>query len=73
MSGSGKAHIWDVSTPLKTLAEHASPAPNFAAQPAHTMDLHKGEGFALDWSGLDAGRLATGDIKGSIFRLNPKP
>lgn len=41
------------------------------SKPAFTFRGHKEEGFALDWSSVKAGRLATGDCAGSIHIWAP--
>ena len=67
-SGEGKVHIWDLAAPLKALQSSPSPAPHFDVQPAHTVGKHKDEGFALDWSPVAAGVLASGDCANMIWR-----
>jgi len=74
-SDTGRVYMWDISRELVTLgAMPAAAAPNAAALrgsyetlPIHSFKGHKDEGYALDWSPVKAGRMASGDCKRDIF------
>eukprot|EP01112_Ceratiomyxa_fruticulosa_P021095 TRINITY_DN7344_c0_g2_i2.p1 TRINITY_DN7344_c0_g2~~TRINITY_DN7344_c0_g2_i2.p1 ORF type:complete len:526 (-),score=144.48 TRINITY_DN7344_c0_g2_i2:56-1633(-) len=65
-SETGKVHIWNV-TPLIAALDFPPENKIPPTQPLHTFSKHTNEGFALDWSPLTRGRLASGDIDGNIF------
>eukprot|EP01039_Chlorochromonas_danica_P007953 gene7953-8773_t len=70
MSDTGKAHIFDLTGTVKSLMAHGprQAPPN---KPAFTFAGHKTEGYALDWSSVQAGQLATGDCTGLIHIWRP--
>lgn len=70
MSETGHNHIYDLSHVLKSMM---SKGPRAAAptKPIFSFTGHRSEGFALDWSPVVAGRLATGDCHGKIHVWNP--
>lgn len=63
----GRVHIWDLANAVKSLNE---PGTVFDAKvsPMHTVQAHKSEGYAMDWSSVGTiGRLLTGDNDGQIY------
>lgn len=71
MSDSRHVNIFDLST---TVASMATKGPRAAAptKPAFSWDGHRDEGFALDWSRVVTGQLATGDCSGAIHIWNQR-
>ena len=70
-SDTGKVYIWNVAPWLRSLdAPSASKLPT--ARPLQALN-HRTEGFALDWSPLEAaaGCLLTGDCAGGIYLWRP--
>lgn len=61
----GKVHIFDLSKHIKALD---MPAAKKLKSPGALFSFagHKTEGFALDWSPVTAGRLATGDCAAGL-------
>lgn len=81
MADTGYAHIYDIS---ETYQSMLAKGPRTAApsKPFFTFKGHREEGFAIDWSPVTAGRLATGDCSGQIYiwnsdgahwQVDPKP
>jgi len=70
----GKVHIWDVA-PLVTAVDAEDPASQRvpSGSPGFTYEGHPDEGYAMAWSSVDAGRLATGDCKKHIYVWHPGP
>lgn len=68
--------IWDASAQLEQLAAIAADAEETSASvhlaPRH-MHKHASEGYALDWSPVSAGRLASGDCTSAIHVWEPAP
>lgn len=69
--------MWDLSTQLNELKDEAAPAAGsqgrvhkVAARHVHT---HSSEGYAVDWSPVAAGRLASGDCRSRIHVWEPTP
>lgn len=71
MAETGHAHIFDVNAALKGMMQGAGPRPSPPSGPVYTFSGHKEEGYAIDWSPVQAGRLATGDCAGAIHVWNP--
>lgn len=69
MADTGSAHIFDLTASYKAMMEK-NPRPPPPTGPAFTFRGHKAEGYALDWSSVIAGRLATGDCNGAIHIWN---
>ncbi|KAF7732578.1 ribosome biosynthesis protein rrb1 [Apophysomyces ossiformis] len=66
-SESGKVHIWDLSPYVSSLDTPGTVLPK-ATKPWGTIHNHgREEGYALDWSPLDTGRLLSGDNAGHIY------
>lgn len=65
MADSGHAHIYDISATFQSMLAKGPrvPAPT---KPLFTFKGHREEGFAIDWSPVTSGRLATGDCAGAI-------
>lgn len=67
-SETGKVHIWDVAPFVRSLDTPGTPTPQKTSQPMYTVSSHgHNEGFAMDWSLLDTGRLLTGDVNKNIY------
>ncbi|XP_033753509.1 glutamate-rich WD repeat-containing protein 1-like [Pecten maximus] len=72
----GKVYIWDLTRPLQAVNDsnimavytrnEESPPPVFS------FSGHQTEGYALDWSPMSPGRLATGDCSKNIHVWNPQ-
>lgn len=62
-------HIWDLKDQIRDL-DIPLPHKIKNPQPIFTFNGHKDEGFALDWSKVVEGRLASGDCKSSIHVWN---
>jgi len=63
-SDTGNVHLFDVSRSLQTLN---FPCEGAGAWTVSTLTGHKTEGYALDWSAVRPGRLATGDCANTII------
>ncbi|XP_033107361.1 glutamate-rich WD repeat-containing protein 1-like isoform X2 [Anneissia japonica] len=61
----GRVHIFDLSPSLKSLEVTGQRQPS-KSNPLHTFAGHQIEGYAIDWSRLVPGRLASGDCKKNI-------
>ena len=70
MADDGKAHIFDAVAVVQGLMNPGTPAGAIPKKPAYTFHKHMQEGYALDWSPKEAGRLATGDCGGLIHVWN---
>jgi ribosome assembly protein RRB1 len=70
MADTSHAHIFDISSVLRGFMQGAGPRPNPPNAPVFTFKGHKDEGYALDWSPVQAGRLASGDCAGAIHIWN---
>ncbi|KAI8146103.1 WD40-repeat-containing domain protein [Fennellomyces sp. T-0311] len=69
----GKVHIYDLSPYMKSLDVPGTPLPK-STKPFATVNNHgRYEGYAMDWSPLDAGRLLTGDNAGLIYNTIVRP
>ena len=69
MADTGHAHIFDLSTSLKSMMSKG-PRAQAPTKSMYTFRGHRAEGYALDWSPSVAGRLATGDCAGAIHIWN---
>eukprot|EP01026_Neomeris_dumetosa_P050243 TRINITY_DN439_c0_g1_i2.p1 TRINITY_DN439_c0_g1~~TRINITY_DN439_c0_g1_i2.p1 ORF type:complete len:415 (+),score=63.91 TRINITY_DN439_c0_g1_i2:1049-2293(+) len=68
---SGSVQIWEVSEQLQQLVSDSSGGSHKAIQmKPKASHSHGVEGFALDWSPVTAGQLASGNNKGKIFVWN---
>jgi ribosome assembly protein RRB1 len=69
MADTRVVNIFDASSTFKSLLRSgAREAP--PTKPLYQFRGHKDEGFAIDWSSVLAGRLATGDCSGCIHITN---
>ncbi|KAI8813638.1 WD40-repeat-containing domain protein [Cladochytrium replicatum] len=59
-----KVHIWDITLHVSSL-DSTTPPPS--TRPLFSIDRHKDEGFALDWSPVHAGKVLTGGNDKQIF------
>ncbi|CAB1115020.1 unnamed protein product [Ectocarpus sp. CCAP 1310/34] len=68
-SETSDVHVWDLQEQVSALAAKGAPRKS-KVDPAFTFDGHMEasatEGFALDWSPTEEGRLATGDCGNSV-------
>ncbi|XP_035205236.1 glutamate-rich WD repeat-containing protein 1-like [Stegodyphus dumicola] len=71
----GKVFVWDLTLPINAVNDHRvmmSYIQNSEnPQPIFTFAGHLSEGFALEWSPLVSGMLATGDCKKNIHLWKP--
>ncbi|KAJ8657350.1 hypothetical protein O0I10_006903 [Lichtheimia ornata] len=69
----GKVHVFDLSPYMKSLDVPGTALPK-SNKPFATINNHgRYEGYALDWSSLDAGRLLSGDNAGLIYNTTITP
>ncbi|KAI7860055.1 WD40-repeat-containing domain protein [Circinella umbellata] len=72
-SETGKVHIFDLSPYMKSLDVPGTTLPK-SNKPFATINNHgRYEGYAMDWSPLDTGRLLTGDNAGLIYNTIVRP
>ncbi|RLN59989.1 hypothetical protein BBJ28_00001365 [Nothophytophthora sp. Chile5] len=62
-----KVHLWDIAKQLESLDGKASGPQPAKQAPLYTFSGHADEGFAMDWSPVQAGRLVTGDCSKFIY------
>lgn len=71
MSDTGHVNLFDASSALRVMMQNAGgPRPVGPTAPIFTFRGHATEGYAIDWSPVHAGRLATGDCAGAIHIWN---
>ncbi|CAN0004822.1 unnamed protein product, partial [Discosporangium mesarthrocarpum] len=68
-SETSDVHIWDIKEQLASF-EKGAPK-NARVNPTHTFNGHPEEGFAMDWSLVDSGKLVTGDCGNYIYLTQP--
>mmetsp|Transcript_14499 Transcript_14499/g.36672 ORF Transcript_14499/g.36672 Transcript_14499/m.36672 type:complete len:448 (-) Transcript_14499:31-1374(-) len=74
----GTVQVYDVAAQLKELDEEGpggskgKKTPIYKVQPKETLKGHKTEGYAVDWSPVRAGLMATGDCGNAIRIWEPK-
>mmetsp|Transcript_35707 Transcript_35707/g.43074 ORF Transcript_35707/g.43074 Transcript_35707/m.43074 type:complete len:495 (-) Transcript_35707:253-1737(-) len=75
---SGHVQVWDVTPQLQAVLEETAEVANEAAAakitkavPKAIFNGHTDEGFAMDWSPVDTGRLLTGDCAGVLHLWQP--
>jgi ribosome assembly protein RRB1 len=66
-SDTGKVHLFNLNPYLTSLNVPGHVIPKNASTPFYTLDVHSDEGFAMDWSTLEPGKLLTGDFNGEIY------
>jgi len=72
-SETGRVHIWDLNPALSN-TDSASPLTAISSQSSlFTFSGHQTEGYAIDWSSIEQGRLATGDCRHNIHLWQPRP
>ncbi|GFE54978.1 WD G-beta repeat-containing protein protein [Babesia ovis] len=71
MSDTGKVHIWDVETQRVKLEEESREHHIEKGKPIYTCDAHGLEGYAVGWSNVTTGALATGDCDGVVVLWSP--
>ncbi|KAI9293467.1 WD40 repeat-like protein [Neoconidiobolus thromboides FSU 785] len=69
-SDTGKVHIYDLQPHLAALDVPGHTIPPRAQQPIYTIESHGQEGFAMDWSTIQPGKLITGDFNNRIYLSN---
>jgi ribosome assembly protein RRB1 len=70
MADNAKANIFDVQAVYQSLSGGKGPRPPAPNKPCYTFKGHKEEGYAVAWSTVEEGRLATGDCAGKIYVWN---
>lgn len=70
MADTGRVHVWNVLELLKSLDAPPARLPA-TPEPVFTFDGHAEEGFAVDWSPVQPGRLVTGDCARFMHVWNP--
>lgn len=71
-----QVQVWDLSLQLKELEAETDPPPGIPKLQkvsARHVHSHSSEGYALDWSPVTAGRLASGDCRARIHVWEPTP
>eukprot|EP00371_Babesia_bovis_P001568 XP_001610215.1 WD domain, G-beta repeat containing protein [Babesia bovis T2Bo] len=71
MADTGKVHIWDVDDQKRRLDDKGNENYMEKGKPIYTCSAHKTEGYAVGWSHVNTGALATGDCNGVIVLWNP--
>jgi ribosome assembly protein RRB1 len=69
MADTSKAHIFDLTRVVRSMMTKG-PRVQPPNKPAYTFKGHREEGYAVDWSGVTTGQLATGDCAGGIYIWN---
>jgi ribosome assembly protein RRB1 len=71
MADTGKVNIFDLTACTHNMMNKATgSAQNIPTGPVFSFSGHRQEGYALDWSRVVPGRLATGDCAGKIHIWN---
>lgn len=72
-----QVQVWDLSAQLNELKDEAAPAAGSQGRVhkvnARHVHTHSSEGYAVDWSPVAAGRLASGDCRSRIHVWEPTP
>lgn len=67
---SGKVHMWNLQPHRQALDKPTERVPT-NPRPIYTCEAHKEEGFAMDFSPHEIGRLLTGSNAGEIYLWEP--
>ena len=70
MADNAKAYIYDAQATYRSMSEGRGPRAPPPSKAAYTFKGHRQEGYALAWSPIEAGQLATGDCAGGIHIWN---
>jgi len=71
-SETGKVNIFDITSAVKSFDVPGVIVNPKNIKPLYTVNAHgRAEGFALDWSKAETGRLLSGDINKHIYLTNP--
>lgn len=70
-SEQGSVGVWNLSSLLQKLDVPGKEVVKEEASPLQAFTGHQGEGFALDWSQVDTGVLASGDCTKNIHVWRP--
>ncbi|ORY50668.1 WD40 repeat-like protein [Neocallimastix californiae] len=71
-SETGKVNIFDITSAVKSFDVPGVMVNPKNIKPMYTVNAHgRAEGFALDWSKAETGRLLSGDINKHIYLTNP--
>ncbi|WBW70682.1 assembly chaperone for ribosomal protein Rpl3, WD repeat protein Rrb1 [Schizosaccharomyces osmophilus] len=62
----GKVHVWDIAPHLQSLKSPGNLVSRNQNNPVHTVNQHKTEGYALDWSPFEYS-LLSGDCANEIY------
>ncbi|EFN54331.1 hypothetical protein CHLNCDRAFT_135568 [Chlorella variabilis] len=72
-----QVQVWDLGEQLGELRDEAAPAAGAQGKVhrvnARHVHTHSSEGYALDWSPVASGRLASGDCRARIHVWEPAP
>lgn len=75
-SDAGRVNLFNVDSIIQrySISEGKSAmATKIPSKPFFSYSKHGSEGYALDWSSVEQGLLATGDCKGKIHLWSPRP
>lgn len=67
----GKVNVYNVESIVQALEGNGGSNKTFPKSPFFTSSHHPTEGYAMDWSRIAEGQLATGDCEGNIHLWNP--
>jgi ribosome assembly protein RRB1 len=67
-SDTGRVNIWDLTSHVQALDHPGTIIEEHTKKPISTVQEHRGtEGYAMDWSSTQEGRLLTGDMRSNIY------
>lgn len=72
----GTVNLFNVESIRQRFSDHnnkQAPLLDIPSKPFFSYSKHGFEGFAMDWSPVQQGHLATGDCNGSIHLWSPRP
>jgi len=70
-SETAHVHVYDLSPHLASF-DNRSGSANLPQRPIFSHSGHREEGYALDWSRVEAGMMLSGDCSGGIELWNPR-